>query len=370
MTPDNGVRRVALTGGRGFLGQHVRAALQEQGAAVSLIPLGEGYDPEQARAAVSGADRVLHLAGVNRGTDAEVTDGNALFADQLIHALDSADEAPSAVVFADSIQAANDSPYGIAKRRAGVSLDAAASARGIGFEDVRLPNLYGERGRPFYNSVVATFCHLIAEGGAPEVHEDRELTLLHAQDAADVLIGAIPVAQMGSLTHQQSVSQIKDLILEQAAVYREGEFPDLSSSLRRDMFNTYRSFTFPASAPIAITRHADQRGSFFEIVRSHGGTGQTSFSTTEPGVSRGDHYHRRKVERFTVLSGEAEISLRHLFEDTVHTFHISGDAPCSVDMPTLYAHNITNVGGSTLYTAFWTNDIFDPTHPDTIPEAV
>lgn len=370
MTQESTVKRVAITGGRGFLGQHVRAALQEHGVEVSLVPLGVGFDAAQAMAAVSSADRVLHLAGVNRGTAAEVTDGNALFAEQLIQAVDAADVAPGAVIFADSIQASNDSPYGTAKRRAGESLAAAAESRGIDFEDVRLPNLYGEFGRPFYNSVVATFCHLIAEGGTPEIHEDRELTLLHAQDAADVLIGAVPVAEMDSLTHRQSVTQVNDLLREQAAVYRAGEFPDLSSALRRDMFNTYRSYAFPASTPISITRHADQRGSFFEIVRSLGGTGQTSFSTTEPGVTRGDHYHRRKVERFTVLAGEAEISLRSLFEDTVHTFRISGDSPCSVDMPTMYAHNITNVGVSTLYTAFWTNDIFDPIHPDTIPEAV
>jgi UDP-2-acetamido-2,6-beta-L-arabino-hexul-4-ose reductase len=121
---------------------------------------------------------------------------------------------------------------------------------------------------------------------------------------------------------------------------------------------------------VSLTRHADTRGSFFEIVRSHGGPGQSSFSTTVPGISRGDHYHRRKVERFTVLAGEARISLRRLFTDEVIDFDVDGERPVAVDMPTMWTHRITNTGSGQLYTSFWTNDIFDPENPDTIAEVV
>ena len=144
----------------------------------------------------------------------------------------------------------------------------------------------------------------------------------------------------------------------------------MSAPFDRDLFNTYRSYTFPAQAPLDLTRHADARGSFFEIIRSHGGPGQSSFSTTVPGVTRGDHFHRRKIERFTVLQGRARISLRRLYSEEVVSFEVSGEAPRAVDMPTMWAHNITNIGDDVLYTSFWTNDIFDPAHPDTIAEAV
>lgn len=362
--------KIAITGAGGFLGLHLRAAAMESGIETVSIPLGERFDVAQAQAAISGADKLIHLAGVNRGTDEEVADGNTLFASQLATVLEGIQQAPAKVIYANSIQAGNGSVYGSAKQQAAATLGTAAERSGSTFKNIMLPNLFGEYGRPFYNSVVATFSHLIANGEHPEVHQEKELQLLHAQNAADVLLGFVRSEQMVELAHWETVKGVKEQLEEFATYYSAGEFPDLSTAFRRDLFNTYRSYTFPADAPIDITRHADQRGSFFEIVRSRGGTGQTSFSTTAPGITRGDHYHRRKVERFTVLAGEAEIKLRRLFDDKVFTYKISGEQPKSVDMPTLYSHNISNVGTGTLYTAFWTNDIFDPNNPDTIAETV
>ena len=362
--------KIAITGANGFLGFHLRAAAQELGAQTVGIPVGEAFDLAQAIEAINGADRLIHLAGVNRGTDQEVTDGNLLFAQQIATALERAEQPPTTTVYANSIQADNNSVYGNAKRLAGIELELTAAAIQSEFCDVKLPNLFGEYGRPFYNSVTATFCHLLVTGEDPEVHEDRELQLLHAQNAADILLGNAGEKDLADLSHRETVCGLKHLLEEFHAAYSAGEFPDLSTEFRRDLFNTYRSYTFPAQTPIDITRHADERGSFSEIIRSHGGTGQTSFSTTAPGVTRGDHYHRRKVERFTVLSGEAEICLRRLFDDEVFTYTISGDEPKSVDMPTLYTHNIRNIGTEPLFTAFWTNDHFDPAQPDTIAESV
>lgn len=362
--------KVALTGAGGFLGLHVRAAAREAGVETVGITLGEDFDGTQAREALDGATRLIHLAGVNRGTDAEVADGNTRFATQVASLLKTTEHPPAEVVFANSIQAGNGSIYGTAKEKAAQTLAESADLVNARFTDVSLPNLFGEYGRPFYNSVVATFSHLISRGQQPEIQQDKELQLLHAQNAADVLLGNVPVDEMEALCEHESVTGIKQVLEEFALYYARGEFPDVSTAFRRDLFNTFRSYTFPDSTPVSITRHADERGSFFEIVRSRGGTGQTSFSTTAPGITRGDHFHRRKVERFTVLSGEAEINLRRLFDDQVFSYRLTGDEPQSVDMPTLYAHNIRNVGTETLYTAFWTNDIFDPANPDTIPETV
>lgn len=359
-----------ITGGRGFLGQHLRAALLESEIAAELVTVGADFDRARATAAVDGADRVIHIAGVNRATDDEVTTGNILFAEQLASAILSAERPPQTVVFANSTQSTNGSVYGEAKARAGGILAHVAKKVGANYADVQLPNLFGEHGRPFYNAVTATFSHLIATGETPTVHADKELTLMHAQNAADLLSGVAPIEALDTLTHVDTVSGLLTRILKYAETYNGGEIPDVTETFDRDLFNTYRSYTFPEQAPIMLTRHADARGSFFEIVRSHGGPGQSSFSTTVRGVVRGDHFHRRKIERFTVLQGTGRISLRRLFTNRVISFNVTGSAPAAVDMPTMWAHNITNIGDDPLYTSFWTNDIFDPENPDTIAEAV
>ena len=364
------MNKIAISGGGGFLGLHLRAAAKEYSTDVVSIPLGKAFNKTQAKAALNGSSKLIHLAGVNRGTDADVTEGNALFVEQLNSVLETTDEPPSEIVYANSIQAGNGSVYGSAKEKAGENLGGISERLGAEYVNICLPNLFGEYGKPFYNSVVATFSYLISTGQYPEIQQDKELQLLHAQNAADILLGEVSTEKLADLSHWETVGGVKDLLDEFAEYYSKGEFPDLSTEFRRDLFNTYRSYTFPDHTPIEITRHADQRGSFFEIVRSRGGSGQTSFSTTAPGVTRGDHYHRRKVERFTVLAGEAEIKLRRIFDDTVFTYRVSGDEPKSVDMPTLYTHNIRNIGNEKLYTAFWTNDIFDPSSPDTITEIV
>lgn len=362
--------RVAMTGANGFLGWHTRAALRETDAEATPIAVGERFDLADATSAVEGAARAVHVAGVNRASDDDVRAGNLLFAEQLAEALRRADNPPPVIVFANSTQATNGTVYGDAKARASEVLAEAAASVGADFLDLRLPNLFGEHGRPFYNSVTATFSHLLAKGDQPAVQNDKVLTLLHAQDAADLLSGNIAPEMQADVEVEETVSGLLRRLSVMSETYRAGEIPDIATSFDRSLFNTYRSFTFPAQAPVHLTRHADQRGSFFEVVRSHGGPGQSSFSTTVPGVTRGEHFHRRKVERFTVLAGRARIALRRLFSDDVVEFDIDGDRPAAVDMPTMWSHNITNVGDEILYTSFWTNDIFDPQNPDTIAEAV
>lgn len=362
--------RYAVTGAHGFLGWHLQGALRESGDSVVAVSVGEGFDQDQAVAAVNESARVIHLAGVNRASDEEVSSGNIGFARQLASALRAAELPPEVVVFANSTQSTNGSAYGDSKARAASILADAAAEIGAEFIDVQLPNLYGEHGRPFYNSVTATFSHLLAVGEMPNVENDKLLTMLHAQNAADLLTGAAPLAAIADLQRDETVTGLLARLEVFNALYRRGEIPDITDDFDRDLFNSYRSYTFPSQSPIALRRHSDDRGSFFEIIRSNGGTGQSSFSTTVSGVTRGDHFHRRKIERFTVLQGRARISLRRLHTDQVVSFDVSGDAPSAVDMPTLWAHNITNIGDEDLYTSFWTNDIFDPQNPDTIPEVV
>lgn len=358
---------VAMTGSHGFLGWHTRAALLESATEVTDIRVGDDYNPATAAASAS-SDRFIHIAGVNRGSDAEVQGGNVRFAEQAGEAIRRAEKPPKVVAFANSTQSTNGSVYGDAKQRAAEILAETAQSVGAEFVDLQLPNLFGEHGTPFYNAVTSTFCHLLAEGAVPTVENDKSLTLLHAQDAADLLTGQ--ATERDELAVEETVSGLLGRLESFACHYRRGEVPDVATRFDRNLFNTYRSYTFPSQAPVRLTRHADARGSFFEVIRSHGGPGQSSFSTTVPGISRGDHFHRRKIERFTVLSGHAVMRLRKVFSDHVIEFEVTGDEPVAVDMPTMWSHVIENIGDDLLYTSFWTNDIFDPAAPDTIPEAV
>lgn len=361
---------IAMTGANGFLGWHTRTALLEQSLIARKISVGDNFDVESATAALNGVSRAIHIAGVNRASDAEVEDGNVLFAEQFAKALLSAEIPPPVVVYANSTQSRGNSVYGQAKlRAAGILADAAASV-GAEFVDVVLPNLFGEHGKPFYNAVTATFCHLLASGEQPKVENDKELNLLHAQNAADLLTGAASLSTQPELEVNETVSRLLARLEGISETYARGEMPDISLDFDRDLFNTYRSYAFESLTPVSLTRHADARGSFFEIIRSHGGSGQSSFSTTMPGISRGDHFHRRKVERFTVLAGQATISLRKLFTSQIYDFPVTGESPMAIDMPTGWSHKITNTSDEVLYTSFWTNDIFDPAQPDTITEAV
>ncbi|SCG60898.1 NAD-dependent epimerase/dehydratase family protein [Micromonospora halophytica] len=361
--------RLAVTGAGGFLGWHVRVLIRALGWPEPIvISRADLADADTVAARIDGLDRVLHLAGVNRGEPADVAAGNVELAAALARGLRRCAAPPAAVVFANSVQAGNGTPYGDSKAVAAATL----ANVGLDLVDLRLPNLYGEHGRPYYNSVVATFCRQLAEGVRPEVHEDRELTLVHATDAAAALVAA-PAAGPWDATMPGLRTGVRELAARlsgYAAVYDAGEIPPLTDRHAVRLFNTYRSHRFPTRRPSSLPRHADRRGELVEAVRAHGGQGQTFCSRTRPGVTRGEHFHLAKVERFVVLKGSAEISLRRIGHGDVVRFTVTGDRPVAVDMPTMWAHNITNTGSDDLLTLFWTNELFDPTRADTWPEPV
>jgi UDP-2-acetamido-2,6-beta-L-arabino-hexul-4-ose reductase len=323
--------------------------------------------PARLAGLIDKADRVLHIAGANRGAPEDVVAGNEQAARALADAVQQCATPPKTVVFANSTQAGNGTPYGDSKAAAAGILADATRWCGSEFVDVRLPNLFGEHGRPHYNSVVATFCRTLADGGVPQVAEDRPLDLVHAQDAAAALLG---LESADLVPARRTVLDLKHQLTGFAETYGRTEIPALTDPFELKLFNTYRSHCFPGRYPMPLPRHEDARGGLVEAVKAHGNGGQTFFSTTRPGITRGEHYHLSKVERFVVVRGEAEIRLRRVLHDDVTTFRVSGDAPVVVDMPTLWVHNITNVGTDDLLTLFWTNEIFDPDRPDTYAERV
>ena len=358
---------VALTGGDGFLGWHTRCAATATSTETVHIPVGDGFSLAAAGAAISGSSRLLHIAGVNRGSDEEVRIGNVLFATQVAGAVEMAEIPPPVIAFADSIQVGNGSVYGAAKAQAADILAAVSARVGVQFVDVRLPNIYGEHGRPFYNSVVSTFCYLLATGGTPTVDQDKEMRLLHAQDAADVLLGN--TTSVESTETSATVSQLLATLGAIASVYSTGEIPSLESPFELNLFNTYRSYTLDQRPTISPTPRPEEEGSLGDVVRSRGRAGHFSFSTTAPGQAGASHFHRRKVERLTPVQGTAGISWRRLFHGDAVEISLDATRPVAVDVPTMWAHRIS-AGPEGFRSASWSNESFDPSDPDTFPEEV
>lgn len=362
--------RIVVTGASGFLGWHTRlrlAALTDH----HVVPVTRA-NWNELDSLVASADAVIHLAGVNRAErDEEVEYGNVRLANELSHSIASAGR-PLRVVMAGTIQVERDNAYGRGKLVAQNAVSAATRAASGHFVDVRLPNLFGEHGRPNYNSFVATFVSAIIEGESPQVANDQ-VELLHVQDAAQALIGAIdtPKERVRPGGSQTGVDTVWELLQEFHRTYvPAGDIPDLSTKFRVDLFNTFRAGLFPEHYPIALVPHSDSRGSFVETVRCHGGEGQSSFSTTMQGITRGDHYHLTKIERFAVIKGSAKVSLRKMFDDKIISFDVSGDRPVAIDMPVGWVHNIVNTGQEILLTQFWSHELFRPESPDTFAEPV
>jgi UDP-2-acetamido-2,6-beta-L-arabino-hexul-4-ose reductase len=239
-----------------------------------------------------------------------------------------------------------------------------------------IPNVFGPFGHPNYNSVVATFCHQVIHNKTPKIEVDGQLKLIYVSDLVEEIIKAI---QSEDNTHalaiphsyEAKVSEILALIQNYKEVYQNnGELPAINSPFEQKLFNTYRCYMdIPVYFPRKFVQHIDNRGAFVEIAR-HGIPGQTSFSTTVTGITRGNHFHTRKIERFAVIKGKALIQLRRIGTSEVHNFYLDGNEPSYVDMPIWYTHNITNIGDETLYTIFWINEPFDPKDPDTYFEEV
>lgn len=364
---------LGITGADGFLGWHLRCLLKASGRPDPRLVLERDFESIEAlREALGPVDGVIHLAGMNRGPDSEVYATNLRLARQLTRALDQGGRRP-AILFANSIHSLQDSPFGRSKREAAELLSHWAKAHGSRWVNVILPHVFGEGGRPHYNSCFATFCHQLAEGERPQIHQDRELELVHAQRVAQTFLDLLADGQTeGDVRVKGSamlVSEALHRLSAMAATYMAGVLPETSDPLALEFFNTYRSYLFPEHVPNPVPLKTDARGTLFEAVKTERG-GQAFLSTTHPGVTRGGHYHRRKVERFLVVSGQARIRVRRLLADQVHVFTVTGEAPCYLDIPTLHAHEITNVGDRDLVTLFWSSELFDPAHPDTFPEQV
>jgi UDP-2-acetamido-2,6-beta-L-arabino-hexul-4-ose reductase len=372
------MKKIGITGQNGFAGTYLFNAISLLKDEFQLIPFEKSFfeNENQLQGWVKQCDTIVHLAAMNRHTDPQVIhDTNISLVKKLLASLEITRTKPQ-IIFSSSTQEERDNPYGKSKKEGRNLLAAWAEAHEGKFAGLIVPNVFGPFGKPFYNSVVATFCHQLCSNQEPKIDTDGLIKLIYVDELAKVIIDAIrndshnPEWKVEH-TSEYHVSQILLQLQEFKKQYFEnGIFPSLQNKFSVDLFNTFRSYiNLNHYFPYKLKQNTDNRGTFVELVKLQQG-GQISFSTTHPGITRGNHFHTRKIERFAVIKGKALIQLRKYNTDEVLNFELSGDEASYVDMPVWYTHNITNTGNDELYTIFWINEFFDPADPDTYFETV
>ena len=369
--------KIGVTGQHGFIGYHLTQTIKFNHTDYTVVPFQKSYfeDEDSLVKFVSSCDTIVHLAGVNRAqTDQEVYDGNLRLSTTLKKALVSA-HFQGHLVFASSSQEKGDSVYGKAKKASRLLLEETMNTLGGSFTALIIPNIFGPFCKPNYNSFVATFCSKIIKGESPEIINDAAVSLLYVGNLVSQILKEIKgpkdtIHEMQSDIQVKVTEVLRLLNFFKTSYLDNNTIPSLNSTFELELFNTFRSYIDIAQQnPVPIVQHTDERGFFSELIRTDIG-GQFSYSTTLPGITRGNHFHTRKIERFMVLEGQAKISLRRIGTDRVYDFFVDGDKPSYVDMPIWYTHNITNIGQAPLITAFWINEPYDQNDPDTYFENV
>jgi UDP-2-acetamido-2,6-beta-L-arabino-hexul-4-ose reductase len=392
--------KVGITGQSGFIGTHLSNFLSLKKEEIILVPFKDEFfeHSSQLESFVNQCDVVVHLAAMNRHGDPQVIyDTNIKLVNQLISVCESTNSSPH-ILFSSSTQEERDNLYGKSKKEGRQLLEDWAKRNNARFTGLVIPNVFGPFGNPYYNSVIATFCHQLTHNEQPRIDVDGEMKLIYVGELVQEIYNQIlshptpgtqhtahrkPQAahhplhpapctlQQINHTYEKKVSEILAILEGFKTSYLEkGILPNLSDKFTLNLFNTFVCFIdHQKFFPFQLKLNSDDRGNYVETVKMGSG-GQVSFSTTKPGITRGNHYHTRKAERFAVIKGKARIELRKIGTDNVLTFDLDGAKPSFVDMPIWYTHNITNVGTEEVYTIFWINEFYNPEDPDTFFETV
>ena len=370
--------KIGITGQDGFLGRHLYNSLGLD-TAWELVPFERSFfkDPKKLSNFVSECDIIVHLAAMNRHEDPEIIYTTNIELVQVLIATCVDTGSKPHILFSSSIQEESDNCYGKSKKEGKELFMDWAKRYGGRFTNLKIPNVFGPFGKPNYNSVVATFCYKIARNEIPTVINDSELGLIYVNELVQHFVNTITETSAAkkigpnsfelaiAANHHIKVSELFALLNTYREDYMEkGIFPNLETSFNKALFNTFRCYVPYSHYPVKYTKHTDPRGSFVEITRAQT-SGQFSFSTTVPSITRGNHFHTRKAERFAVIKGKALIQLRKVDSEEIVDYYLDGEEPAYVDMPIWYTHNIKNIGDDELVTLFWINEPYDPDDADT-----
>lgn len=363
--------RILITGSNGFVGKNLVAELENRGYKNLYL-----YDRENTKADLEkwtkDCEFVFHLAGVNRPeNEEEFMEGNADLTSQLIELLEkNGNQAP--IMISSSIQAEKDNPYGKSKKAGEDYLIEYSQRNNIPVYIYRFSNLYGKWSQPNYNTVVATFCHNLARDIPIQVNDPSvEITFQYIDDVVNELINCLEgnptkSGQFYDVPEKdtRTLGEVAELIQSFKESRQNLEVPNMSDSFTKKLYSTYLSFLPEDSFSYKLKMNKDNRGSFTEFLRTPD-RGQVSINVSKPGITKGQHWHHSKNEKFLVVKGNGLIRFRKVDDDKVIEYPVSGDELEVVDIPTGYTHSIVNIGEEEMVTVMWVNEPFDPDNPDT-----
>jgi UDP-2-acetamido-2,6-beta-L-arabino-hexul-4-ose reductase len=367
--------KILITGSNGFVGKNLLARLAER-ADFEVLPFTRESANDQLQQYVGQADFIFHLAGVNRPVDpADFAVGNAQLTQQLCELIAlSGRKIP--VVYTSSIQAEKDNPYGRSKLDAESALTELAKRMGGGVHIFRLPNVFGKWCRPNYNSAVATFCHNICRDLPIQVNDpDAEIRLVYIDDVIDRFVGLMDAPGEAGLyvgiepEYATTVGKLAEQILAFKRSRETLVTERVGSGFTRALYSTYVSYLPPQDFSYTVPQYGDPRGTFVEMLKTHD-SGQFSYFTAHPGITRGGHYHHSKTEKFLVIKGTARFGFRHIVTGEYYAINTSGSKPEIVETVPGWTHDITNIGEDEMIVMLWANEIFDRQRPDTYARPV
>jgi UDP-2-acetamido-2,6-beta-L-arabino-hexul-4-ose reductase len=363
--------KILITGAKGFVGNNLVAELRNQGFQ-DLLEYDVDTDPALLDGYAASCEFVFHLAGVNRPKEqTEFMTGNFGFTSQLLDALKKhGNKAP--VLITSSTQAAFDNPYGQSKKAGEELIFQYGKDQGVKVFVYRLPNVFGKWCLPNYNSAVATFCHNIAHGLPIQVNDPNVvMNLVYVDDVVasfiDKLKNGKPDAEIYSEVtpvHTLKLGEIADMINSFRASRETLQIPDMGDGFTKKLYSTYLSYLPEDQFSYLLRMNVDNRGSFTEFLKSPE-RGQVSVNISKPGITKGNHWHHTKNEKFLVVSGKGVIRFRKINTNEIIEYLVSGDKLEVVDIPVGYTHNIENLGDTDMVTVMWVNEIFDKDKPDT-----
>ena len=370
------MKNVLITGAEGFVGKNLLVTLQQRND-LHILCFDVQDDPGSLNSLLEQADFIFHLAGVNRPQNPdEFRSGNTGLTEQICHHLvASGRKVPLAIT--SSTQASLDNPYGSSKRGAEEAVFSYGRETGAAVHVFRLPNVFGKWCRPNYNSGVATFCHNIAHDLPIQVNDPTVvMNLVYIDDVVDAfiaLLDGVVLEQSGFCQVQPVHTVTLEDVVGTIHSFRESRerrnIPDLSDSFVKKLYSTYLSYLPVDNFSYPLAMNVDERGSFTEFIKTPD-RGQVSVNISKPGVTKGNHWHHTKNEKFLVVSGGGIIRFRKIGCDEIIEYPVTGDKLEVVDIPTGYTHNISNTGTSDMVTVMWCNEVFNSEKPDTYFENV
>ncbi|WP_426350457.1 capsular polysaccharide biosynthesis protein CapF [Alloiococcus sp. CFN-8] len=363
--------KILVTGAKGFIGKNLIAELKNR-KYFDIFEYDIDTQPELLEDYCTKAEFIYHLAGVNRPKEqSEFMKGNFGFTSALLDLLKKhKNNCP--IMISSSIQAELNNPYGNSKK-AGEDL-----IFNYGIENnakvfvYRFPNVFGKWCKPNYNSAVATFCHNIANDKPITVNNsDVVMNLVYIDDVVEELINALNGREnkVGSYcvvttAHTIALGKIVELIYSFKKSREELSIPDMSDVFTKKLYSTYLSYLPEDRFSYPLKMNIDNRGSFTEFIKT-AERGQISVNISKPGITKVNHWHHTKNEKFLVVSGVGVIRFRRIDSDEIIEYYVNGDKLEVVDIPTGYTHNIENLGDKDMVTVMWANEQFDPDRPDT-----